>query len=429
MTIRQLQTAITDSGISSTNFFNGQLLSGEDLTREQSANQKARQLLGKALGDGVAYGLDVSYKPELSGPNKTVVHVKGGLAINREGRIVEIHDDGVFLNLERDDSDETVSEEFFVPCPDFKANGATYVAGTGLYLLTMTPVEVKRGQAVVNGLRSSTLSCNQKRVIDGVQFRLIGLELTKADLADLDRLRNRVAYRAFGVEQAAYTNFFADPFGPQDTYAWLDILRGSRLYDCDIPLALVFWTAADGLVFVDNWSVRRGLSPQAPTQSPLLASPERRREIEAMLCQFQEQMAWLRERLTITAFTNLRMVDHFRYIPPAGAIPIGTDTRPRGINFLKFFEEVSYQKRVNDENIVIESARVTPILQAALHYPPVDLETSEMLWIYTVRQNLQAIDTNSLDPPQQYIIYTSGHMPFMGDPHYDINRIGYGNYF
>ena len=424
MTVRQLQTAITDSGINMTHFFNGRLLSSEDLIREQDANQEARYLLGKALGDGIVHGLDVSHEPEYSGPNQTVVRVKKGLAVNRNGRVIEIKDD-LFLNLERNDEEEATAEEFFVPCSDYKANGATYVAGAGLYLLAMTPVEVRRGRAIVNGLRNSAVSCNQKTITEGVQFRLISLELTGFDLSALDKLRNQVAYRFFGVQQAEYSNFFADPFGPQDGYGWLDSLHGSRLFNCDIPLAVVFWTAADGLVFVDNWAVRRGLTTQNNRLIPFSDSNRRQRESEAMMMQFQEQLQIIRlERNFNTQFVQARQ--YFRHLPPMGMIPLASTSRPIGFDAQAFFHDI-----VVADTYFIEGARLQFAANMARDFPPIDLdatlpgtaesESNVALRIYEVRENRQD------DSQQAYLVFTSGHMPDISLPHYDVNRWNYAN--
>ena len=55
-----LQQPILYGGILSINFFNGRLLSARDLTREQSANRESDRRLGQAIGEGIAYGLEVS---------------------------------------------------------------------------------------------------------------------------------------------------------------------------------------------------------------------------------------------------------------------------------------------------------------------------------------------------------------------------------
>jgi hypothetical protein len=31
-------------------------------------------------------------------------------------------------------------------------------------------------------------------------------------------------------------------------------------------------------------------------------------------------------------------------------------------------------------------------------------------------------------PPQMYVVFTSGHLPFMGDAQYDLSRWDYSNY-
>src|SRR4051812_48149119 len=86
----QLGTGILDNGIRSVNFFNGRLLSGEDLSQEQTANRTARRYLGQAVGEGVAYGLEVSQSQGVSTPSMPVVTVQPGLAVNRNGQTLAL---------------------------------------------------------------------------------------------------------------------------------------------------------------------------------------------------------------------------------------------------------------------------------------------------------------------------------------------------
>src|SRR2546423_9301844 len=79
-----LQQPVLDGGIRSINFFNGRLLSARDLTREQTATREADRRLGQAVGDGIAYGLEVSKTPG-AGNDSPAVSVEAGLAINRNG--------------------------------------------------------------------------------------------------------------------------------------------------------------------------------------------------------------------------------------------------------------------------------------------------------------------------------------------------------
>src|SRR5437667_104216 len=85
MTTRNLAEAILDSGIRSIHFFNGRLLSGEDLSQEQDANQEERRRAGQAWGEGVAFGLEVAETTGISAKDAPVVTVEAGLAVNRGG--------------------------------------------------------------------------------------------------------------------------------------------------------------------------------------------------------------------------------------------------------------------------------------------------------------------------------------------------------
>jgi hypothetical protein len=51
-----------------------------------------------------------------------------------------------------------------------------------------------------------------------------------------------------------------------------------------------------------------------------------------------------------------------------------------------------------------------------------------MIWLYAVRENIQAIDTATANPPLAYLIFASGHMPFYGAARYDVNRWDYSNF-
>src|SRR5207247_5916235 len=96
----------------------------------------------------------------------------------------------------------------FTPC-DVGPSGS-YVAGTGVYLLTIAPAVGSEGRAPVSGLSNTTASCNMRYLIEGLQFRLLQLDLTSEELQDQDRLRNRVAYQCFGMTDTL--PFRRDPF-------------------------------------------------------------------------------------------------------------------------------------------------------------------------------------------------------------------------
>src|SRR4029077_1296853 len=88
-----LLTPILNDRTRSVNFFNGRLLTGEDLTAEQQANRVAHSLLGQAIGSGVAYGLEVAESSQLSQVATPVLSIKRGLAVNANGGTLLLDND------------------------------------------------------------------------------------------------------------------------------------------------------------------------------------------------------------------------------------------------------------------------------------------------------------------------------------------------
>src|SRR6476619_6317711 len=76
-----------DDGLASINFFNGRLLSAEDLKTEKKAAREERRRLGQAIGDGIAYGLEVR-DADASTKDGPAVTVTNGMAINRLGETI-----------------------------------------------------------------------------------------------------------------------------------------------------------------------------------------------------------------------------------------------------------------------------------------------------------------------------------------------------
>jgi hypothetical protein len=82
----------------------------------------------------------------------------------------------------------------------------------------------------------------------------------------------------------------------------------------------------------------------------------------------------------------------------------------------------------------MEGARVGALVRLACTFAAHDLETEEipndpkqMLWLYRVRENAKAIDEGS-SATRDYMIFTSGHVPFAGEARYDISLWNYSNY-
>src|SRR5215212_9668869 len=146
--IEQLLTPIYDEGgVRSVNFFNGRVLTGEDLSDEQEAQRQARRLIGRALGEGVAFGLEVA---EASGGASTtanpVITVEPGLAVNRAGQTLQLSArTDVGLVRQEDASNPSQTRVTFRDCRALQP--ALYVAAESVYLLTLAPAEGKEGQA------------------------------------------------------------------------------------------------------------------------------------------------------------------------------------------------------------------------------------------------------------------------------------------
>src|SRR5579864_2625497 len=270
MVTRSFADPIFDTDVRRVNFFNGRLLSGEDLSFEQDANEQSVQRLGMATGEGVVYGLEVTPTAGSDRVANPTLTVTAGVALNHRGDTLRLADP-VDISLTQLPASSTSSSgdiTMFAVCEP--PGGSVYVAGAGLYLLTLGVIEGSQGRAMVSGLGNIDASCNTIYLVPGVRFRLIPIDLQTSDLNAPNLLRNRLAYRCLTGDPPVDQAYLANPFGPPvTTYGLLDSLRPNRLQPCELPLALVYMTASDGLVFVDMWAARRRLTrPPADSRHP-----------------------------------------------------------------------------------------------------------------------------------------------------------------
>ena len=424
-----LDTAFLDDGIRSTNFFNGRLLSAEDLTQEQRARKEALKQFGAALGEGVVHGLEVEAIVGGSSATEPVVTVKQGLAINREGRALELKQP-VEVSLLRGASNDTSgagsSADFGACAPP----GSVYVSGTGVYLLVISEATGREGRAETSGLGGVTSSgCEAKRLVEGVRFRLLRLAVPDTDLENTtgkrQRLRNRVAHHCFGTTDTQAVPFRDYPFAvPAAGYGLIDKLRPQFLTDCDVPLAVIHWRDGEGIRFVDVWSARRRPTRSAqPVRWALGVGDRRAAEGEAMFLQFQEQL----DALRAVNPQALKAREHFHYLPPTGVVPLGSASFP-GFKQATFFEGVTVREVVTH----VEGARVQALLRLGFAFPPVTFlpttpsSTDPFVWVFKVRENQQAL--SAFGPTQEYLVFASGHMPDVSEPRFDASHWSFGNY-
>jgi hypothetical protein len=410
MSATELDTAFLEGGLRSTYFFNGRIVSGEDMRREQDAARAIHERLGVALGDGVAYGLEVS-ATAIGGSSvtKPVVTVKPGLAVSGCGQTLTLdrNVDVALLGSPKSGAANATNPVGFCDCTP--PQPSVYVSGNGVYILTVAPAQAREGLATVSGLGNAAAPCNAKSIVDGVQFRLVQVNVPAATLADA-RVRNLVAYLFFAADGAG-TEATRDPFGPPATPPQLTT---TPLSNREVPLAVLQWTSTGGIRFVDMWSVRRRLAPRPIGPWMQLADPHRLRLGEAMFLQFQEQLGSMPAAGPIaSAATAL-----FRYLPPIGFLPIG----PSDFDFRAFFNQPAHR----DPPAVIEGARLRALMLGAFAFPPIDLTTKDLVWLYYVRENMKSIADGEGARP--YLVFTSGHVPYQGDAREDLSRWNFSNF-
>jgi hypothetical protein len=363
-------------GIQQTQFFNGRLLSAEDLAREQLANRDARRRLGRTIGEGVAWGLDVVETRPGSSKENPIVTIKAGAAINRRGEVLELFKD-IDLSLIGGGTERPAAPSGFNECEPPTASGFT--VGEGAYALVIGPTAGREGRAPTSGLGNVTASCNARYTVEGVRFRLVEIRPGQDVLDDAGQLRNRLAYYCFGTTTAQLPPI---PFPPAATsYGVIDGLRGKTLTDCDVPLAVIFWTKAGGIEFIDMWAVRRRIStPSASPAWDVVFSDRLDSEAEAMFLQFQDHIEDIAMGMKDGA---IEMKAHFAFLPPMGLVPLETKN---GFSAEKFFG-----KQVWDQKFDMDGRVMRPVLRAAqtlFGSELIDLSSPHILQVFRVFERL-----------------------------------------
>ncbi len=450
MTIELLEPMLR-GGIRNTHFFNGRLLTAEDLRDEQKANRAQHQQLGLAIGAGVVEGYGVRLATSGNAANP-VLRIDKGLAITRRGAMLALAED-VDVRLVRQPKSAAANGDagLFEICRPEATTPSAAIA-EGVYILVAAPASGFAEHAPVVGFNGNGAAsdCDHRYAVEGVRFRLVGIDLAQINFvsaatrtalvsllaqtapASRARLRNWLAHLCYGSEEVA--GFAADPFrlpagqSPFNSYGLLDWLRGrGDLSECDVPLALLLWTTA-GVQFVDLWAVRRTPTPPAVSGVwPLATGARRPGEGEAAFLQFQAQMADLIQSGAFGAtLPQRRALDLFRYLPAVGLVPLATN-RYQGFGQASFFQGMAVPTPVH-----ITGDEMAALLRMAADYPPIDLgkEQQELVWLYIVRENAEAIAATAGGalPPQPYIVFSSGHMPYAGQARYSLDHYSFANY-
>ena len=413
-----LFTPILNDRTRAPHFFNGRLLTGEAMTEEQRAQRVAHGLLAEGLGNGVMYGLQVSISASSSTIDNPIVTVKAGASINRKGELLFLKDDAD-IQLKRPTEASIPPKLLFTSCTP--PQQGTYVTDAGVYLLTVCSIGAGDGLAPVSGLGEGNHRCNVKYRVDAVEFRLVELDVPDDAFVNLARLRNRLAYECFGVND--HQDFAIDALASREEPATLlDGIRGQTLTECDVPLAILYWTATGGIQFVDMWSVRRRLTHTQHASGFPAHSDARVATAEAMLLQFEEHISALTRAALLN--TSVTAKTYFRYLPPAGIVPLQASGKP-GVEATQFFSGKTTRGPVH-----FGSAALASLLRTAADFPPVDLDAAEMIWLYYSAENMKAanIPASGIPRPQPYVVFANGHMPYVANARFDLALWDFSNY-
>ncbi|HEX8380606.1 MAG TPA: hypothetical protein VF619_08675 [Allosphingosinicella sp.] len=409
-------------GIESVNFFNGRLLTAGDMTREQRARRETEARLGEALGDGIVFGLEASAIPPDTEEPLVSILVQPGLAISGAGQLLRL-DQPERIRLSRVDSTSFAAGGCqFDDCVPMSAG--TYVAGEGLYLLTIAPAERSLGRAPSNGLGAAGTPCDVDRRVDSVRFRL--LEVPPKLYAKLQVLkpdfRNRLAYECFGPGVLADWATFLPGGGARSPAiegerSLIDRMAAAGLTEREVPLALIGFQGVAELTLLDGWSVRRPVSlADVPGAFHSALAPRREATGRAMFAQFQEHLADLRAADT----PELKARTHFPFLPPVGVLPRMSFDEGR-----EFLGGMAVRGPIH-----INSATVELLIRESLTHPAIRSEGLEVIWLYAVAENqiaaMNALAGKAVADP--YLIFASANLAYRGDARFNLHRWNYANY-
>jgi hypothetical protein len=452
-----LETVLT-GGVRAPHFFNGRVLTGEALEALKVAVWERQNRLGRAIGDGVVTGLEVELNEAAStlNPARPLVRVGRGLAINRRGEPLQLPAD-LELALVAEPPGRTFADGLFDECLPPTAT----LTNLGLYILTIQPGGGFEGRVPMTtvGAEGIAPACGSSFAVTGVRFRMARLAIaTDPDAQSLSSrvlrlaaelevligqlpatnppplqaaeafrktslLRNGVAHLCFGT---VHPPFATDPFArtAKDDSAFLrrglidEMRTAGLLTDCEVPLAMVYWTSL-GVSFVDQWAVRRAATPPPFSLDwPVPASERVIRDGIATVLQFQGQVeSILRTPALPGSLATLDAQHYFWLLPPAGVIPLA-DPGIRGLD-----SDVFLSSRPHRTGQFLEGARLPHLIREASGYPPIDLREAEMVWVYQTREN-------ALRPAgvPRSAVFVTGQVPEPELARFDVSRWDYSNF-
>lgn len=426
---------VADGITPSVNFFNRRLLTGDDLTREQTAQAEARERLGRVVGRGVSHGLGVwraATQPPGAAP---VLIVDAGAAVASDGRVLELTR-RVELELSEDVTLPDPGEDAgFADCAPLQQGGAQ--AGTGVHVLVIGPARTGTGRAAIGGLDDGVAPCAVGYWADGVRLRLVRVNLgaippdrapqvrsvfANAVLGTTDpRRRDALVPWAFPPRVASGDLDDPSPLAdPRDRWGLLDDLPPGCIGHDEVPLAALRWTAA-GLDWLDMWAVRRRVTrPPAPGLG-WLAGDRVRAEAEARLQQFTDHV-WELAVPPAAGDPPLAAATVLTHLPPVCVVPLRVAAGAPGLDLDAF---LGLQAPANIA--LIDAAAVPALVEEGMAHAPVAVPGAEPVRAYLVRENAAVV---AADPGNRQLVavLASPRIPYRGRERFavpgDVARLG-----
>jgi|GEM_PF-5533564 len=260
-----LNEPVTIPSSQRTAFFNGRLLSAEDLQREQSLREMGQNQLARLIGCGVQQGLEV-----VGQQNKSVVTIGPGLGVSPSGQVMDFGGVNVDLAAAAQASSKQIG---------FRNCGAAFsdlrAPTAGLYLLVLTPAWISVGRAP--SMLSEVGACS--RNVEHLAARVRLVALTPPANATNVSLRNQLAVSLLAPTAGSAKGMLG----------WLPVAVAPKLGADDLPLAALQLDAQANIVFLDQHAARRRLAPVPGGTADALWPRSRSIEMEAFAQQCLQQ--------------------------------------------------------------------------------------------------------------------------------------------
>ncbi len=267
-------------------FFNGRLLSAEDLSREQAARDGAERRLARLIGCGVADGLAVT-----AGAG-SLLHIAAGLGVTPSGAVIDIGN----LDLDLSSAGRGASFSGFGNCAAGLAEGQPLA---GVYLLTLTPAWAGQGRAAT--LLGEVGACNRRTEQPAVRARLVEVQAPSGLGTASVRNELAVAWLSPGWGLTAV------PEGGRVGWWMRQRIGGGAaapgLTADELPLALLQIDASASPLWIDTDSVRRRLAEPPGEAGDALWPTSWAVEMQAFAAQFLAEL--METKATADAFVWL----------------------------------------------------------------------------------------------------------------------------